>query len=60
MNTNSPRSKSLESRIIKYDFKHLKEEAEGELDTTITSKELVDQEFIGEIFKLKGGSNERN
>jgi len=60
MNTNAPRSKSLESRIIKYDFKRLKEEAEGELDTTITSKELVDQEFIGEIFKLKGGSSERN
>ena len=60
MDTGSEKSKSLESRVIKYDLEALKSEAEGEFDTTVTSKELVDQEFIGQIFKLKGNSDERN
>jgi len=60
MNTSPEKSKSLESRVIKYDLQSLKEEAEGEFDTSITSKELVDQEFIGQIFKIGGESDERN
>ena len=60
MDTGSEKSKSLESRVIKYDLEALKSEAESEFDTTATSKELVDQEFIGQIFKLEGGSDERN
>ena len=60
MNTDSDKSKSLESRAIKYDLEALKSEAEGEFDTTVTSKELVDQEFIGQIFKLGGKSDARN
>jgi len=55
-----PATPSLEDQIVKYDLRQLLKEAEQEFDASLASGELVDQETIGQFFKLQPDSNARN
>lgn len=62
-NTDSHKNKgpkSLADLAIKYDMEAMIAEAEVEFDVKIASRELVDQESIGQFFNLKDKLHARN
>ncbi|MEM9160477.1 MAG: hypothetical protein AAGB46_15630 [Verrucomicrobiota bacterium] len=51
---------SLAERIVKYDLRKMRKEAEKEFDAAIASRDLVSQDAIGQIFNLGERINARN
>ncbi len=58
MDTTNPqkverRITSLDEHIVKYDFAQLRQEAQSEFDASLSTRELIDQDSIAKIFKVK-------
>lgn len=52
--------RSLEDRIVKYDFRQMKEELSYEFTITSSSSALVDQVTINNLFNLEDLNHARN
>lgn len=47
-----PQILSLDDHILKYDFAQMRLDAQVEFDSSLSSRELIDQDSIAKIFDL--------
>ncbi len=52
--------RSLEDRVVRYDFTEMQEQLQFEFNITNKSSALVSQESIGDFFDLEDNDNGRN
>ena len=57
---NSNQIKSLSDLAVRYDMAELIEKARAEFDSVITNRELLDQDFIANVFNQEGMDHEGN